>query len=63
MSKRPENQFFLYVFGVPKYDESSGVWNVDVESLDHIYMESRCHRSELIANTYRDPELNVHYFV
>lgn len=63
VSKRPENQFFLYVFGIPKYDESSGVWNIDVESLDHIYMEGRCHRSDLIANIYRDPELNDHYFV
>ncbi|MNJ34646.1 hypothetical protein D3C77_293660 [compost metagenome] len=63
VSKRPENQFFLYAFGVPKYDELDGVWNIDIESLDHIYMEGRCHRSELIANIYSDPELNDHYFV
>lgn len=63
VSKRPENQFFLYAFGVPKYDDSNGVWNIDIESIDHIYMEGRCYRSELIANIYRDPELNYHYFV
>jgi len=63
VDKRPENQIFLYVFGVPKYDEADGVWNIDIDSLDHIYMEGRCHRSDLIANIYRDPELNDHYFV
>lgn len=63
VGKRPENQIFLYAFGVPKYDEADGVWNIDIDSLDHIYMEGRCHRSDLIANIYRDPELNDHYFV
>lgn len=63
VGKRPENQIFLYAFGVPKYDGANGVWNIDIDSLDHIYMEGRCHRSDLIANIYRDPELNNHYFV
>lgn len=63
VSKRPAEPFFMYVLGVPKYDQSQGVWRIDVESLDHIYMEMRCRRSDLIANIYRDPDLNEHYFV
>lgn len=63
VSRRPSEPFFLYVLGVPKYDQFQGVWNIDVESLDHIYMEMRCRRSDLIANIYRDPDLNGHYFV
>ncbi|WP_144401176.1 hypothetical protein [Pseudomonas lurida] len=61
--KYPNNPFFLYVLGCPKFSKALNGYIFDVDNLDHFYIESYCSRSHLISPKYSDWEVNQHYFV
>ncbi|HIQ45415.1 MAG TPA: hypothetical protein EYH47_21985 [Pseudomonas oleovorans] len=63
MERYPKNPFFCYALGLPRIDAIPGIYCIDVNNLDHFYIESVCSRPSLIGSEYSDWERNEHYFI
>jgi len=63
MDRYPENPFFFYALGLPRIDAISNAYYINVDNLDHFYVESACSRPLLISSEYSNWERNEHYFL
>lgn len=63
IGRYPKNPFFIYGLGVPRIDANSNAYYLNVDNLDHFYIESVCSRPLLISSEYSDWERNEHYFM